>query len=266
MTSHVTLSDLAEHGWSRRIRHAAREKRDGRWKGWNLMGASNLLWDARRWWARVPSRACEIVAGVRGLQMPQSDGSWDWFTGAWTAGAGDAIPVSWSVRPHNAERWVRFHSLPDSKRYADTEDEYQLLLDRHFQVLTALRGEDRSELIAVHARWDARGRFQATSEFRRVAQDWDFWRIFSDEQEDEADNLATLYAFVRQLPLDRDVLDPLLRRVADDIDRTVFTNEAVEWIYAPYDGGADVIARTSADRDALRSQHAGWLSSHPTGM
>lgn len=33
-TSHLVLSDLAEHGSPRRIRNAAREKLAGRWKGW----------------------------------------------------------------------------------------------------------------------------------------------------------------------------------------------------------------------------------------
>jgi hypothetical protein len=32
--SDLVLGDLAEHGSSRKIRHAAREKRAGRWKGW----------------------------------------------------------------------------------------------------------------------------------------------------------------------------------------------------------------------------------------
>ncbi|MFD2025755.1 hypothetical protein [Promicromonospora aerolata] len=33
VTSHLVLSDLAEHGASKKIRHAAREKRAGRWMG-----------------------------------------------------------------------------------------------------------------------------------------------------------------------------------------------------------------------------------------
>jgi hypothetical protein len=74
------------------------------------------------------------------------------------------------------------------------------------------------------------------------------------------------YAFVRRLPLAREVLDPLLRRAADDVDCFLFTNESVDWIYAPYDGGADVIARTPSDRDALRKRYAEWLSSYPGGL
>lgn len=158
------------------------------------------------------------------------------------------------------------HSLPGSKRYADTEDEYELLLDRHYQLLATLRGEDSSTLVVVHARWDARGRFAATSKFRRATEEWAFWRTFRDELQGDDDGPIPLYAFVRRFPLARGLLDPFLRRAADDVDRILFTNEAVEWIYAPYDGGADVIARTTADRDALRERYADWLSRNPTGM
>lgn len=40
------------------------------------------------------------------------------------------------------DQWVRFHSLPRSKRYADTLSEYQILLDRHNTVLSELKARD----------------------------------------------------------------------------------------------------------------------------
>ncbi|MFD9737583.1 hypothetical protein [Umezawaea sp. NPDC059074] len=36
------------------------------------------------------------------------------------------------------DRWVRFHSLPESKRYPDTEDEWTIVLDRYNTVLDEL--------------------------------------------------------------------------------------------------------------------------------
>lgn len=32
--------------------------------------------------------------------------------------------------------WFRIHSLPESKRYADTTEEYELLLNRHNEIIT----------------------------------------------------------------------------------------------------------------------------------
>ncbi|WP_434094648.1 DUF3885 domain-containing protein [Streptomyces hyaluromycini] len=34
----------------------------------------------------------------------------------------------------------------------------------------------------------------------------------------------------------------------------------------PYDGGADVILVTPAERDGVRDRHADWLSGHPAGL
>jgi hypothetical protein len=240
-------------------------------EGLAMRSTSDLLWEMSLWWARVPSRAGEILAGLRGFRMPQPDESWGWLTEAWAQRVGDAIPLQWHVRSHLTERWVRFHSLPDSQRYADTENEYELLLDRHHQVLAALRGADSSDLVVVHPRCDAEGRFHAATEFRRIAKEWALWRTFDArtfgaEVEDDPDDVYQQYAFVRRLPLAREVLDPLLRRAADDVDCFLFTNESVDWIYAPYDGGADVIARTPSDRDALRERYAEWLSSYPGGL
>ncbi len=36
------------------------------------------------------------------------------------------------------DRWVRFHTLPGSNRYPETEAEYEIILARHHAVLTEL--------------------------------------------------------------------------------------------------------------------------------
>src|SRR5690349_17123058 len=68
-----------------------------------------------------------------------------------------------------SERWVRFHTLPRSKRYPETETEYEVVLARHNAVLSRLvtgarvlvvtasysetgdlRGDRSPETVAVH--------------------------------------------------------------------------------------------------------------------
>jgi hypothetical protein len=61
--------------------------------------------------------------------------------------------------------------------------------------------------------------------------------------------------------------DDLLRAVADETLVEVFiTDTGLRRIHPPYDGGADVILTTPAERDQLRYRHAAWLSSHPAGL
>jgi hypothetical protein len=40
----------------------------------------------------------------------------------------------------------------------------------------------------------------------------------------------------------------------------------LRWLFAPYDGGMDVVLPTTAERDHLRSAHSDWLSTHPAGL
>lgn len=42
----------------------------------------------------------------------------------------DCPPLAHELKSSYEDRWVRFHSLPESKRYAETEDEYEVLLGR----------------------------------------------------------------------------------------------------------------------------------------
>ena len=215
-------------------------------------------------WGGIPARASQFLAGLLGFRMPEPNQSWAWLTQTWERGAPGAIPVSWSVRSLPGDRWVRFHSLPESKRYADSEEEYQILLGRHHHVLAELRGEDEGDIVAIRMEWSDGGRFHAPKRFRRIAATWTIWRTFADDDPDSGG--APWHAFARWVPPTRNALDPLLRRVADDIDRTLFTNATVDWIYAPYDGGADAIAQDAEERDALEAKYADWLSAHPSGM
>lgn len=49
----------------------------------------------------------------------------------------------------DVDRWVRFHTLPGSKRYPATEDEYAIVLDRHNAVLTELGSVNGSVLLVT---------------------------------------------------------------------------------------------------------------------
>jgi hypothetical protein len=47
------------------------------------------------------------------------------------------------------DRWVRFHTLPGSKRYPETETEYRIALTRHNTVLGELITESPALVVTV---------------------------------------------------------------------------------------------------------------------
>ena len=118
------------------------------------------------------------------------------LTTAWRTRWGEN-PVAYELRDRHADRWVRFHSLPQSKRYAETEDEYEIILDRHHQVLIfacdqerdAVRSVSRSSHSWVSEEHAARACSAAPavqgalpsveSRFGKGASEGDTWRLWS---------------------------------------------------------------------------------------
>lgn len=67
------------------------------------------------------------------------------------AAFGELPPVGHVLRSAIAERWLRIHSLPHSKRYAETEPEYDELLRRHNELALEVLGPRNPALLVLHA-------------------------------------------------------------------------------------------------------------------
>jgi hypothetical protein len=165
------------------------------------------------------------------------------------------------------DRWVRFHTLPGSKRYPDTEDEYRIVLARHNTVLAEL--VTGFEVLVVTAGYsDAAELTEPCRSPETVAAAHPhamYWTSVCRDDEPGFESWMHLYA--GRLPWSEGCLDRLLRQVADDvIANVVIADVDLLWLYHPYDGGMDVILPSPDARDALRDRHLDWLSRHPAGL
>jgi hypothetical protein len=192
------------------------------------------------------------------------------LTARWARAWGDCRPVSYELRGCLHDRWVRFHSLPGSKRYAENDDEYAELMHRYLAVLAELlshdSADDARELVVVTASWSDRpGPASRDAELARVLPTAAYWTSVLTDDSPGAETWMHLWVSVtrlRSLELSR-----LLRLVADyGTAGVIITTADMGWLYAPYDGGADVIATTTGHRDQLRRAHKDWLSAHPAGL
>ena len=182
----------------------------------------------------------------------------DSLTATWCTRWGGA-PIAYELRDRHADRWVRFHSLPQSKRYAETEDEYDIILTRHHCVLAELGADDGLYVIAGYFE-DAQARIAAAPAHRGAVA----WMTIQPDERSFFAIPMTLY--VSATSREPSALDPFLRAVADDkIAYAIIAPPDLRWLYHPYDGGADVIAPTAHDREVLKDRHADWLSAHPSG-
>jgi hypothetical protein len=192
------------------------------------------------------------------------------LTARWAEAWGDWRPVSHELPVRGNERWVRFHSLPGSKRYAGNEDEYAEIMRRHLSVLAELLSHDNAdaerELMVVTVSWsDAPGPVPRTAELSRALPTAAYWTSVLTGINAPDDTWWHLW--VSAARLDSQELSQLLRLVADDgTAGVIITTADMGWLYAPYDGGADVIAATADHRNQLHRAHKDWLSDHPAGL
>lgn len=181
---------------------------------------------------------------------------------AWNGSWSDCPPAARVLRHRFAAQRVRFHTLPDAKRYATSDGEPVEILRRHHALLEALfsdTGSTTGSLVAITCSWS--GTSSPTPRDQAVAAtmpDAVHWR--SDDLATEAGFHSWQHHYASRTDLADPALDQLLRCVANDMtDDVILTNTACAWVYHPYDGGAEVFAGSIQDRDRLSAAHADWL-------
>lgn len=189
------------------------------------------------------------------------------LAGLWRERRPAGPPIGHTFRSTYADHWVRFHSLPGSKRYPESEDEYAIVLDRSNTILDELfMGRD---IFVVTMDWSYTPDGPAGFPIPRqtLHPDGIRWWTEPDEEDPDPEFHAHTRLYADQRLWERGCLDELLRAVADDaLGDVFFTDTELRRIHHPYDGGADVILATPAERDRLRDRHTDWLSSHPAGL
>ena len=179
----------------------------------------------------------------------------------WERAWPDADPLGYILRVEYADQWVRFHSLPESKRYAENAAEYDEVLRRHRTVRHELRGSDDVQtLLVIATDWDWEDLAAGWSK-HRLPGAWPWRGSPADDDPDAGRNY-----FWAASGLSSKELDTLLIAVAGDECRVVIGASDLTWLYCPYDGGADVLLPSAVERDALEERYADWLPSHPRGL
>jgi hypothetical protein len=165
-------------------------------------------------------------------------------------------PIAHELKTGFPQRWVRFHSLPKSKRYPENESEYETLLQRHNAVLGSLtRPADPVVLLTT--------KFSETNNTSippTETPDSIWWRSVLIEE-------SFWHIFAKQIIWYPRTFDPIIRQTAgDEISNLMICDTTCRWLLHPYDGGMDVFLSCEADRDLLKSKFDGWLSSRADGL
>jgi hypothetical protein len=195
------------------------------------------------------------------------------FDDYWNSNFPGCPPVSYDFKWRLQDRWFRFHSLPDSKRYADNKAEIEELLMRQNTVLLDVIGKD-AECVLVAGDWsESADEVMNYSECPILARFMKYSlpsiskQDFDPEPEDDDFTPVYLRLAYGHHTLQEDSLNEVLLCVADEqISNFFVVDFNKSRIFAPYDGGVDIVLRNNLERDEFRDKYSKWLSKRPDGL
>ena len=188
----------------------------------------------------------------------------------WSTNYPATIPLSYCFRHDYKDRWFRIHSLPKSKRYADNEEEWNILLARQNSIIKDLL-DDSSKVYAVTGEYDVNGSdeipmFLSNEMFIDIkfnsVDTIDLHKISPDEYE----NGAIYRPYVAELNWKENKYDNILKSIANDEIRVFFISVDKKCLIAPYDGGVDFVMENNKVRDAYKTKYKDWLSEREDGL
>lgn len=183
------------------------------------------------------------------------------FEDLWASTWGPGGPVAYRLRTEFPERWARIHTLPDARRIPTGPDDYAEIDRRHSAVLHALVSSSASEALLLLSAEEVGG---DSSRFLDGAER-------ATTVHDDGSELTIWAATVTPPSMAPDALrvalQPVLRHASDEeTDLLLIADPGLEWLYVPYDGGADILTRSPEVRARIREEFSGWLSPRADGL
>ena len=181
----------------------------------------------------------------------------DHFVHEWSRFHGAATPIEFYTSTHRRAPWVRFHALPNSKRYAENQSERQEVLRRANILGTEILGADTPCWLVKFVIEESEPMVQPppvkpdASLRYNYGEDGFYWK-----------------ASVSSVRWQERIFEDLLFEIADDNGPPFW-----KWIsrfdgaiIAPYDGGFDLFPTSHAKVDWFKRRYPEWLSNRTDGL
>ncbi len=187
----------------------------------------------------------------------------------------ESAPLGHYLRIDYWERWFRIHSLPESKRYANDEDESKILLYRQNTLITDLLGNG-AEFYLVTGRYyypdpnieDIAKEYRELDCFNKFdfceSEGINLFEFYPDDYDEEPEGyFIPASATATWKP---SAFDDLLMKIADDEAIALFLGISRNIVICPYDGGVDCIVEDSEQVEYYLRKYQNWLSRREDGL
>lgn len=180
----------------------------------------------------------------------------------WNAHFEDHKPIGHQLRQSLHPRWARFHSLPEAKRYPHTEVEWSILFDRHNQIADEVLGYgSRCWLVICDELVDRE------PEMLTHLKRYDFERWFSWLKNDELGDVSEWPVYAAETIWFAGQFNDLFRKIANwEESFVLLVSQETLNVFAPYDGGIDLIVPSGKQASALKAKFSKWRPSNHQGL
>ncbi len=173
------------------------------------------------------------------------------FQQFWAKNYSSSLPISYWFKHSLSTKWLRFHSLPGSKRYGETEQEWAILLQRQNDLLGEFLQPNDTVYIVINYIKETNVLFNEY-QFNNIG-------VFVDRK-----NETVYQSFCAKAFWQYGALNNVLKAIANDEIMAYFIVPGN--IVAPYDGGVDLIINSDFKKEELKNKYSKWLSAREDGM
>ena len=208
---------------------------------------------------------------TEGSSSTKSSMTKEQFTHFWAKNYPEIPPINHLFKHYLKDRWLRIHSLPEAKRYAETEAEWSILLARQNVVFSDLMPKN-AKICIVSGIYSTEGKvfekeiFDTLPYFKTLIfkelEALDMFKLSKDWY-DEGIKFTPCFAEEMYAP---NRFDSILKSIANDAWRLFFWDPKSNRIIAPYDGGVDIIFESEGPLSIFRKKYENWLSERADGL
>lgn len=124
-------------------------------------------------------------------------------------------PIGHRLRATFQTRWVRFHSLPESKRYPENANDHATVLERHNRILGELASSDQTVILLTTAHAEVSDVAYPAPELRSLVPNAQLWRSVQMNDDDGFIDSSYWHVFASEHEWRSGVFDTIIRMVVD---------------------------------------------------
>lgn len=188
------------------------------------------------------------------------------FKTYWNKTYPNSYPIDYELKTIFINRWFRIHSLPNSKRFADNDNECKIILSRQNKLIDDLFQSDDFFIVVGFYNYDLSR--PLTDEYFDLAkfQKIDTLALHKIRPDEYQDDEIYYEIYMKPDKWETNKFNELLTKIADSEIRAMFVNSTKKITIVPYDGGMDLILPDTKTRDDFKIKYKDWLSLREDGL